>query len=84
MPDGTSADQLHSELSSAGAKLISALAEEASLAALSCRHPDDEGLYLKWARARQVVEECQESYSRCLERCDYPNAKIRGLVEGSG
>ena len=82
MPQGTSAEQLYRQLSSAGAKLIGALADEASMAVLSSKHPDDEELYLKWAHARQVTEECQEAYCQCLERCDYPNAKIRNLVEG--
>jgi hypothetical protein len=81
MSQGTSAEKLYKQLSSAGAKLIAALADEASIALLSCRHPDDEELYLKWAHARQVTEECQEAYCQCLERCGYPNAKIRELVE---
>ena len=82
MPQGTRAEQLYRQLSSAAAKLIAALADEACVAVLSCRHPDDEELYLMWAHARQVTEECQEAYCQCLERCDYPNARIRDLVEG--
>jgi hypothetical protein len=82
MPQGTSAEQLYKQLSSAGAKLIAALADEASMAVLSRKHPDDEELYLKWAHARQVTEERQEAYYQCLGGCDYPNAKIRDLVEG--
>ena len=82
MPQSTNAEQLYKQLSSAGAKLIAALADEASMAVLSHKHPDDEELYLKWAHARQVTGECQEAYCQCLERCDYPIAKIRKLVEG--
>ena len=82
MPQGTSVEQLYKQLSSAGAQLIGALAEEASMAALSSKRPDDEELYLKWAHARQVTEECREAYCQCLERCDYPSARIRDLVEG--
>jgi hypothetical protein len=86
MPQGTSAEQfaeqLCKQLLSAGVKLIAALADEASMTVLSCRHPDDEELYLKWAHARQVTEECQEAYCQCLEQCNYPNARIRDLVEG--
>jgi hypothetical protein len=76
------ADQLSKELSSAGAALVGALSEEASLAALCCKHPDDELLYLKWARARQVVEECQEKYCACVDRSGYPDAGIRSVLEG--
>src|ERR1019366_7577938 len=66
MPQGTNAEQLYKQLSSAGAKLIAALADEASMAVLSHKHPDDEELYLKWAHARQVTEECQEAYYQWL------------------
>jgi hypothetical protein len=81
LADDRQAERLYEQLSSAGAKLIGALSEEASLAALCCKHPDDETHYLKWARARQLVEECQSKYYTCLERSDFPDAKIRSLVE---
>jgi len=84
MDEGKSADELLKELYSAGATLISALSEEASFAALTCRHPDDELLYCKWAQARQSLEEKGQRYCECLARCDFPDVKIRALVEGAG
>lgn len=84
MPQGTSAEQLYKQLfERRGTTDRRPRADEASMAALSSQHPDDEELYLNWAHARQVTEECQEAYCQCSERCDYPNAKIRKLVEGT-
>jgi hypothetical protein len=81
LPGDNTIEHLAMELSSAGTALVAALAEEASLSAICCKHPDDEALYLKWARARQVVEECQAGYCTCLEHCGFPEAKIRYLLE---
>jgi hypothetical protein len=58
-----------------------ARAEEASLSIRSCQNPDDELIFSEWAQARQRLEECQNAYSLCLDRLDYPESKIRRVIE---
>jgi hypothetical protein len=75
-------DQPTPELRRAALRLITARSEEAGLSIKCCRHPDDELLYLQWARARQQIEELQQEYIGCLDRCDFPDIALRDVVEG--
>ncbi len=76
-----SGDPLHDQIIKAGAALVAALAEEASLSMRCCKHPDDDALLVKWAQARQRVEECRRAYSGSVEEADYPDLEIRSVVE---
>jgi hypothetical protein len=46
-----------------------------------CRHPEDETLYLEWARARELLAQCQQDYADCVARSNSPDIKLRALVE---
>jgi hypothetical protein len=70
------------ELPGVVARLMAARSEEASLSMRVCRHPDDELLYLQWARARQILEQCQQEYVGCVERSDFADLPARAVVEG--
>ena len=75
--------QTQNDLGLIGARLIAARAEVSALACRCTAHPDDDLLYLEWAQAVRLLEELQEEYVQCVQQLDYPEHRIRGIVEGA-
>jgi hypothetical protein len=77
----TAADQFQ-QLTIAGSHLIAALAEEAALGNRRRKAGQSATLATQRMDARRQVALCEQKYLSCLEAADFPDLKIRKLVEG--
>jgi hypothetical protein len=71
------------ELTRIGSRLIAALSEESSLAIRADRNGNNAMLFREWQSARRRVEEFEREYFDCLDRLNYPERRIRSLIEAA-
>jgi hypothetical protein len=69
------------ELTSIGEQLIAALAEESAVSLRASRDTESANLHRASGEARRHVEHLRREYFACLERLNYPDLKIRKLIE---